>query len=353
MILSIEKILYKCYLDYSINIIIGRSLPDIRDGFKPVHRRILYSIKKIENIYGNNFKKSARIVGDVIGKYHPHGEMTIYDSIIKLVQHFIKRYIIIIGQGNFGSIDGDPAAAMRYTEIKMSKISKLFFEDIEYNTINYIYNYDYTEKIPAIFPSIIPNIILNGSYGITIGMITNIPPHNILEILSFCISIINKNSINFNKLNKYILGPDFPTGGIIYNKKNLLKSYISGQGYIYIYSKYILKKNHIIVTEIPYQINKKNLIYKIINLIKINKLFEINFIRDESFREKIKINIFLRKKQNINYLLKKISLFTKFQIYYNINMIILINDIPKLLNLKEILIYFIDYRKKTIKKNPI
>ena len=239
----IEDELIESYLNYAMSVIIGRALPDVRDGLKPVHRRTLYVMKELNNKFNKTYKKSARIVGDVIGKYHPHGENAVYDSIVRLSQTFVQRYPLIDGQGNFGSIDGDSPAAMRYTEIRMAEISDYILKDLDFNTVNYISNYDNTEKYPTVFPSMIPNILLNGSYGIAVGMATNIPPHNINEVLNACLIYVKNQNVKTSALKKYIFGPDFPTYGIINNVENINTIYENGKGKITIKSKAIIQLN--------------------------------------------------------------------------------------------------------------
>lgn len=350
----IENELIDSYLSYAMSVIIGRALPDIRDGLKPVHRRTLFVMKELNNRFDKNYKKSARIVGDVIGKYHPHGEIAVYDSIVRLTQNFIQRYPLIDGQGNFGSIDGDSAAAMRYTEIKMSEISEYIIKDLEFDTVDYIFNYDNTEKYPSIFPAMFPNILINGSYGIAVGMATNIPPHNFKETINSCIAYINNRKKNLQKIKKYILSPDFPTGGIIIKKKELNDIYTLGKGKIKINSKIEINKNNknenIIIKELPYQVNKIKLLIKIKNLIKEKKIDGIKIIRDESDKDGLRILIQLDKNKNSHQILKKICDLTNLQTTINASILCLVKNVPKLLNLKDIIKNFVDYRKEVINR---
>ncbi len=353
-IIYLEKELKKSYLDYAMSVIINRAIPDIRDGLKPVHRRILYAMYILKNNYYNPYKKSARIVGDVIGKYHPHGDNAVYESIVRMIQKFSIRYPLIDGQGNFGSIDGDSAAAMRYTEIRMSKITEEFLNDIEKKTINFSYNYDDTQKIPNILPTKIPNILINGTTGIAVGMATNIPPHNLTEVMNAFIYVLKNNNISTKKLMKYIKGPDFPTGGIIENKKKIYQAYKNGKGTIKITAKIKKEKNkknnkkYIVINELPYQINKSKLINKIIQLIKDKKIEGISHIRDESDKDGMRIVIETKKGIKRTILINKLLFSTNLQTSYGINMIALYKKKPKLFNLKQIINIFINHRKKII-----
>ncbi|WP_281352070.1 DNA gyrase subunit A, partial [Enterobacteriaceae endosymbiont of Donacia cincticornis] len=296
-LINIEEELKNSYLDYAMSVIVGRALPDVRDGLKPVHRRILYAMYILGNTWNKSYKKSARIVGDVIGKYHPHGDNAVYDTIVRLVQSFSLRYPLIKGQGNFGSIDGDSAAAMRYTEIKMAKISQEITNDLEKNTVNYVFNYDGTEKIPEIMPTKIPNLLINGSSGIAVGMTTNIPPHNLTEVINGCLAYINNNKISIKELMNYIPGPDFPTSGIIYGINGIKNAYSTGKGKIFLRGRTKVIKNQkknyktIIIYELPYQVNKAKLIKKIALLVKEKQIQGIKTLRDESDKDGIRILI--------------------------------------------------------------
>ncbi len=357
--IKIDKELKKSYLDYATSVIIGRALPEIRDGLKPVHRRILYAMYILKNYSNKQYKKSARIVGDVIGKYHPHGDNAVYDSIVRMAQNFSLRYPLIDGQGNFGSIDGDSAAAMRYTEIRMSKISQEFLKDIKYDTINFVKNYDETQKIPEILPTKIPNILINGSTGIAVGMATNIPPHNINEIINALIAYLKNNKIKIKEIMNYVKGPDFPTGGIIENSKEIYKAYKTGKGTIKIKSKIEKendkknKKKYIIIKELPYQINKSKIINKIIQLKKEKKIEGIYNITDESNKDGMRIVIETKKNIKREIIINKLFYLTNLKTSYGINIIALNNGKPKILNLKNIFKIFIKYRKKIIIKKTI
>lgn len=345
---NIEEELKKAYLSYATDIIINRALPDIRDGLKPVHRKILYAMFKLHNTWDKQFKKSARIVGDVIGKYHPHGENAVYDTIVRLAQSFTMRYKLIEGQGNFGSIDGDPAAAMRYTEIKMTKITNLLLDELGKKTVNFTNNYDSTEKLPEVLPTKIPNILLNGTSGIAVGFTTNIPPHNINDVINATIKLLDNENIHINELIKIIQGPDFPTAGIICGTNGIYNAYKTGKGKIEIKSKILINETTLIITELPYQINKLHVIKKIISLIKEKKLTGITNITDESDKDGIRIVINIIKNTDTNILLNKLFKYTQLKITYTINMTALVKNKPKTLNLKNILISFLDHRKNTI-----
>ncbi len=352
--IKIEDELKKSYLDYAMSVIIGRALPDVRDGLKPVHRRILYSMYILKNFYNKQYKKSARIVGDVIGKYHPHGDNAVYETIVRMAQNFSLRYPLIDGQGNFGSIDGDSAAAMRYTEIKMSKISQEFLKDIDKNTVKFIKNYDNTEKIPEILPTKIPNILINGCTGIAVGMATNIPPHNITEIINTILIFLKNKKITTKKLMNYIKGPDFPTGGIIENTNGIYNAYKTGKGLIKIKAKIKKEinkkknKKYIIIYELPYQINKSKIIKKIVELTKNKKIEGISNIRDESNKDGIRVVIKVKKNIKRNQIIKKLYYFTNLEISYGINIVALYKKKAKTLNLKKIINIFIKYRKTLI-----
>ncbi|MCM0158213.1 DNA gyrase subunit A [Candidatus Nardonella dryophthoridicola] len=346
----IENEIKSSYLNYAISVIVDRALPDIRDGLKPVHRRILYSMYLLNNLHNKKYKKSARIVGDVIGKYHPHGDIAVYDSIVRMAQNFSLRYPLIKGQGNFGSIDGDSAAAMRYTEIKMSKISEELLKDIDKNTVNFIKNYDNTEYIPEILPLKIPNVLINGSHGIAVGVATNIPPHNINEIMNACIKILDNKYITTEEIMNDIIGPDFPTGGIIKGKKNILEAYKNGKGKISLYSKIKIENNNIIILEIPYQVNKLKLIEKIIELIKNKEIIGISNINDESDKDGLRIVIEVKKEFSCYKILNNLYINTQLKINFGINMIAIKNNKPKLFTLKKILLSYINHRKNIILK---
>ncbi|WOX79385.1 DNA gyrase subunit A [Candidatus Shikimatogenerans bostrichidophilus] len=352
--ININDEIKSSYIDYAMSVIISRALPDVRDGLKPVHRRILYSMYKLGLSYNKGYKKSARIVGEVLGKYHPHGDKSVYDSIVRMAQPWNLRYNLISGQGNFGSIDADPPAAMRYTEIKLAKITEEMLKDINKKTIDMKLNFDNTLKEPVILPTKIPNLLINGISGIAVGMATNMPPHNINDTIDTICKYIDNKKISTEKLIKYIKAPDFPTGGIINLYKGVKEAYKKGKGKIIISSKYyVIEKNnkkYIIIKEIPYQVIKSNLIKKIFNLIKNNKINEIENIKDESNKKGIRILLTLKKYCDNEKVINKLLKYTDLQISYHINNIALVNGRPKRLNLKKLIYYFIEHRNNVIIK---
>ena len=349
---NITEEMENSFLDYSMSVIVSRALPDVRDGLKPVHRRILYSMNSL-GIYANTaFKKSARIVGDVIGKYHPHGDTSVYDAMVRMAQKFSYRYPLVEGHGNFGSIDGDGAAAMRYTEARMSKLSMELLKDINKDTVDFSNNYDDTEKEPIVLPSRFPNILVNGTTGIAVGMATNIPPHNLGEVINGTIALIENPDITILELMEYIKGPDFPTAGLILGNSMIKKAYETGRGILTIRSKAeIIEKNNkqtIEITEIPYQINKSALVIKIADLVK-NKIIDgISDLRDESNKDGIKIVIELKKEANANVILNNLYKHTYLQTSYGIILLALVEGQPKVLSLKEILEHYINHQKVVI-----
>ncbi len=343
------------FLAYSMSVIVSRALPDIRDGLKPVHRRIIYSMSNLNMFSNTAYKKSARIVGEVIGKYHPHGDSSVYDAMVKMAQYFSYNHPLIDGQGNFGSLDGDMPAAMRYTEARLSKISNLLVKNIDKNTVNFSENYDSSEVEPNYLPCYFPNLLINGAYGIAVGMATNIPPHNLNEVTSAVIELSKNPDITTRELISIIKGPDFPTGGLLMNSNELFKVYDTGVGTIKIRSKIkieeINKRKHIIVTEIPYRVNKAFLLEKIALLVKNKKIMDISELRDESNREGVRIVIKLKKDSQENVVLNNLYKTTPLQINFSFNMIALENNKPKLLSLKEILNAFIKHRINIIIKS--
>ncbi|CAL4320424.1 DNA topoisomerase (ATP-hydrolyzing) subunit A [Buchnera aphidicola] len=356
---DIEEELKHSYLDYAMSVIIGRALPDVRDGLKPVHRRILFAMSILSNDWNKPYKKSARVVGDVIGKYHPHGDSAVYDAIVRMAQNFSLRYMLIDGQGNFGSIDGDSAAAMRYTEIRMSKIAHELLKDLKKNTVPFIPNYDDTEKIPEVLPTKIPNLLINGASGIAVGMATNIPPHNLIEVINGCLAYIENNNINLKKLMEYIPGPDFPTAGIINGHSGIEEAYKTGKGKIYIRARTKIEKNvktqksSIVINEIPYQVNKSRLIEKIAELVKEKRIEGISALRDESDKEGMRIVIEIKKDAIAKVVLNQLYLLTQLQTSFGINMVALCHGQPKILSLKEILESFTAHRKEIVTRRTI
>ena len=351
-IVPIEEEIKHSYLDYAMSVIIGRALPDVRDGLKPVHRRILYTMKVLGNDWNKPHKKSARIVGDVIGKYHPHGDAPVYDALVRLAQPFSIRYPLIDGQGNFGSIDGDPPAAMRYTEVRMSRIAHELLLDLEKETVDWVPNYDGTLKEPVVLPTRLPNLLLNGSSGIAVGMATNIPPHNLREIIDAMIAYLDNPFISLEELMKIVPGPDFPTGGIICGQEGIKEAYLSGKGTIRIRGRTKTEqrkgKELLVITEIPYQVCKAKLIKKIAELIKTKRIDGISEIRDESDRTGIRVVIELKNGENKKTILNQLYAYTPLEISYGIIMLALVNNRPLILGLKDLIHHFLEHRREVI-----
>ncbi|MBD1566583.1 DNA topoisomerase (ATP-hydrolyzing) subunit A [Vibrio sp. SA48] len=355
---NIEDELRGSYLDYAMSVIVGRALPDVRDGLKPVHRRVLFAMNVLGNDWNKPYKKSARVVGDVIGKYHPHGDSAVYDTIVRMAQPFSLRYMLVDGQGNFGSIDGDSAAAMRYTEVRMAKIAHELLADLDKETVDYVPNYDGTEQIPAVLPTKIPNLLVNGSSGIAVGMATNIPPHNLTEVVDGCLAYINNEEITIDELMDYIPGPDFPTAALISGRKGIIDAYKTGRGKVYMRSKANIEvekngRETIIVTEIPYQVNKARLIEKIAELVKDKKVEGISALRDESDKDGMRIVIECKRDAVGEVVLNNLYSQTQLQTTFGINMVALDNGQPKLFNLKEMLKCFVDHRREVVTRRTI
>lgn len=357
---SVENELKKSYLDYAMSVIVGRALPDVRDGLKPVHRRVLYAMHELGNEWNKPYKKSARVVGDVIGKYHPHGETAVYDTIVRMAQTFTMRYLLVDGQGNFGSIDGDAPAAMRYTEVRMSRFAHLMLADIEKDTVNFNLNYDETEKIPDVLPTRVPHLLINGSSGIAVGMATNIPPHNLGEIIDACLALIDKPELTINEIMTFIPGPDFPTGAIIQGNNGIREAYHTGRGRVIVRAKTHIEtedkagKERIIVTELPYQVNKARLVERIAELVKEKKIEGITALRDESDKQGMRVVIELRRGENTDVILNNLFIHTHLQSVYGINMVALIDGAqPKILNIKELLDAFISHRREVVTRRTI
>ena len=350
---DIKDELKKSYLDYAMSVIIGRALPDARDGMKPVHRRILYAMHKLSNTHNKPNKKSARVVGDVIGKYHPHGDSAVYDAIVRMTQDFSLRYPLIEGQGNFGSIDGDSAAAMRYTEIRMQKITDQILADIEKETVSYSPNYDGTEDIPDVLPTRIPNLLVNGSSGIAVGMATNIPPHNLTEVIDACFYILDNPKATVDDLIKIVKGPDFPLGGIITGIEGIEQAYRTGQGKVYVRGKTSIEeikgnKEAIIITEIPFQVNKAKMLERIAELVKDKKLEGIGEIRDESDKDGMRVVVELKKGEVAEVVLNNLIKNTQLEQVFGINNVVLVDNKPQICNLEQLLNIFLDHRKDVI-----
>ncbi|AMO56788.1 DNA gyrase subunit A [Endozoicomonas montiporae] len=356
---NIEDELKQSYLDYAMSVIVGRALPDVRDGLKPVHRRVLFAMNELGNDWNKPYKKSARVVGDVIGKYHPHGDSAVYDTIVRMAQPFSMRYMLVDGQGNFGSVDGDSAAAMRYTEIRMQKISHDIMADLDKETVDYVPNYDGSEQIPAVMPTRIPNLLVNGSAGIAVGMATNIPPHNLTEVINGCLALIDDESLSVDDLMEYIPGPDFPTAAIINGRAGILQAYRSGRGRIYIRARADIEhdekrnKSTIIVTELPYQLNKARLIEKIAELVKDKKIEGISELRDESDKDGMRVVIELRRGENADVVLNNLYAQTQLESVFGINIVALVDGQPKILNLKQMLEAFIRHRREVVTRRTV
>ncbi len=357
--INIEEELKNSYLDYAMSVIVGRALPDVRDGLKPVHRRVLFAMKELGNDWNRAYKKSARVVGDVIGKYHPHGDSAVYDTIVRMAQPFSLRYMLVDGQGNFGSVDGDSAAAMRYTEVRMAKITQELLADLDKETVDFVPNYDGTEQIPAVLPTKIPNLLINGSSGIAVGMATNIPPHNISEVIDACLAIIANPEITIPELMEYIPGPDFPTAAIINGRRGIEEAYRTGRGKVYIRAKTHIEtdektsRESIIVTEIPYQVNKARLIEKIAELVKEKRIEGISALRDESDKDGMRIVIEVKRGESAEVLINHLYSNTQMQTVFGINMVALDQGQPKLLGLKEILECFVLHRREVVTRRTV
>ncbi len=353
--INIEDELKQSYLSYAMSVIHGRALPDVRDGLKPVHRRILYAMYDLRNTYNKPYKKSARVVGDVIGKYHPHGDSAVYDAMVRMAQDFSMRYMLVEGQGNFGSIDGDPPAAMRYTEVRMAKITDMILADIEKETVSYSPNYDGTEQVPDVLPTRIPALLVNGSSGIAVGMATNIPPHNLTEVIDGSLALLENPKISIDDLMQIISGPDFPTGGTIDGKMGIYEAYKTGRGIIYVRSKTSCEEDKqgnksLIINEIPYMVNKARMLEKIAELVKEKKIDGIKEIRDESDKDGLRVVIDLKRGESLEVLENNLFAQTQLEQSFGINFTVLVDGQPKVLNLKEIIHEFIKHRKDVVTK---
>jgi len=350
---AIEDEIRRSYLEYSMSVIVGRALPDIRDGLKPVHRRVLYSMHELKNFYNRPYKKSARVVGDVIGKYHPHGDAPVYDTIVRMAQDFSMRYPLIDGQGNFGSVDGDPPAAMRYTEVRMTQLAQEFLNDIQKETVDFVPNYDGSLPEPVVLPTPIPNLIINGSSGIAVGMATNIPPHNLSEVCEALKLLIENPEAQVQDLMKVIPGPDFPTAGFILGRQGIEDAYKTGRGIIKVRARAFIERigkdrERIVVTEIPYQVNKAKMLEKIAELVRDKKVEGVSEIRDESDREGLRVVIEVKKDAKALVILNRLYKFTQMETSLGIIMLAIVNGRPQVLNLKEILEHFLSHRRKII-----
>jgi DNA gyrase subunit A len=355
---NIEDELKSSYLDYAMSVIVGRALPDVRDGLKPVHRRVLFAMNELRNDYNKPYKKSARIVGDVIGKYHPHGDSAVYDTIVRMAQPFSLRYMLVDGQGNFGSVDGDSAAAMRYTEIRMAKIASELLSDLDKETVDFVPNYDGTEQIPDVLPTRVPNLLVNGSSGIAVGMATNIPPHNLTEVVNGCLAMIDNPAITIEELMEYIPGPDFPTAASISGRAGIIEAYKTGRGRIHLRAKAIIEtdsngREAIIVNEIPYQVNKAKLIEKIAELVKEKRIEGITGLRDESDKDGMRIVIEIKRGEVSEVILNHLYANTQMQVVFGINMVALDKNQPRLFNLPDMLKCFILHRREVVTRRSV
>ncbi len=355
---SIERQMKDAYLEYAMSVIVGRALPDARDGMKPVHRRILYAMYDLGNTHDKPYKKSARIVGDVIGKYHPHGDLAVYETMVRLAQVFSMRYTLVDGQGNFGSVDGDSAAAMRYTEVRLAKISNDVLSDLDKETVGFVPNYDNSLVEPAVLPTKIPNLLVNGSSGIAVGMATNIPPHNLREIILGLKALIERPDVSIADLTRLIPGPDFPTGGFIYGRRGLKDAYATGKGVIYLRARTEIEpfkgdRERIIITELPYQVNKAKLIESVADLVREKKVEGISDLRDESDRKGMRVVYELKKGEDSRVILNQLFKLTQMQVSFGISMLALDHKQPKVMNLKELLTAFLNHRKDVVTRRTI
>ncbi|HNT01552.1 MAG TPA: DNA gyrase subunit A, partial [Candidatus Saccharicenans sp.] len=353
-VVSLEEEMKKSYLDYALSVIIGRAIPDIRDGLKPVHRRVLYAMWETGTLHNKPYKKSARIVGDVIGKYHPHGDAAVYDALVRMAQDFSLRYPLVDGQGNFGSVDGDPPAAMRYTEVRMTRLAEELLADIDKDTVNFVPNYDESLLMPEVLPAKFPNLLVNGSSGIAVGMASNIPPHNLVEVCDGLIYLVDHPQATVDDIMKFVPGPDFPTGGYVFNRQNIRRAYMEGKGVIHLRAKSTIErgekgeKDKIVVTEIPYGVNKARLLENIAELVNTKKIEGIADIRDESDRQGIRVVVEIKRGEIPEIILNNLYKHTALQSSFGIIMLAIVDKQPKLLNLLEMMNYFLAHRQEVI-----
>ncbi|MBZ0072490.1 MAG: DNA gyrase subunit A [Thiohalobacteraceae bacterium] len=355
---NLEDEMKQSYLDYAMSVIVGRALPDVRDGLKPVHRRALFAMSELGNDWNKPYKKSARVVGDVIGKYHPHGDTAVYDTIVRMAQPFSLRYMLIDGQGNFGSVDGDAPAAMRYTEVRMAKIAHELLADLDKETVDFVTNYDESEREPTVFPTRLPNLLINGSTGIAVGMATNIPPHNLTEVINACVALIDDPDLDIRALMQHIPGPDFPTAGIINGVRGIQEAYLTGRGRIHVRARTEIEgeegaRQTIVVTELPYQVNKARLLERIAELVKDKKLEGISNLRDESDKDGMRMVIELKRGEVAEVVLNNLYQQTQMQNVFGINMVALVDGRPHLLNLKQMLEAFIRHRREVVTRRTV
>jgi len=356
--IPIEEELKQSYLDYAMSVIVGRALPDVRDGLKPVHRRVLFAMHELGNDWNKAYKKSARIVGDVIGKYHPHGDTAVYDTIVRMAQPFSLRYMLVDGQGNFGSVDGDSPAAMRYTEIRLSKIAHTVLSDLDKETVDFVPNYDGTEFIPFVMPTRIPNLLINGSAGIAVGMATNIPPHNLSEVIDACVATVDNPEITIDEVMQHVPGPDFPTAAIINGRAGILEAYRTGRGRIHIRSRVHIEgeegeKQTIVVDELPYQVNKATLLERIGELVREKRIEGITAIRDESDKDGMRMVVELRRGEPAEIVLNNLYANTQMQVVFGINMVALDNGQPRILNILQMILAFLQHRREVVTRRTV
>jgi DNA gyrase subunit A len=356
---NLEDEMRRSYLDYAMSVIVGRALPDVRDGLKPVHRRVLHAMRELGNDWNKPYKKSARIVGDVIGKYHPHGDAAVYDTMVRLAQPFSLRYLLIDGQGNFGSVDGDSPAAMRYTEVRMSRIAHELLADIDKETVDFTPNYDNSEQEPAVLPARIPNLLVNGSSGIAVGMATNIPPHNLNEIIDACTALIDDPDLTLADLMRLVPGPDFPTAGIINGAAEIALAYKTGRGRLSVRARTSIEsmddrgRERIVVTELPYQVNKARLLERIADLVRAKEIEGISELRDESDKDGLRVVVELKRGENHELILNQLFKLTPMQTVFGVNMVALLDGQPRLLSLKEMLDAFLRHRREVVTRRTI
>jgi DNA gyrase subunit A len=356
---NLEDEMKQSYLDYAMSVIVGRALPDVRDGLKPVHRRVLYAMRELGNDWNKAYKKSARVVGDVIGKYHPHGDTAVYDTIVRMAQPFSMRYLLVDGQGNFGSVDGDAPAAMRYTEVRMSRMASELLADIDKETVEFVPNYDESETEPAVLPTRVPNLLVNGSSGIAVGMATNIPPHNLVEIVNACVACIDRPEITIPELMEHVPGPDFPTAGIINGAREIYSAYTTGRGRIVVRAKADIEeyddngREAIIVTELPYQVNKARLLERIADLVRAKLLEGISELRDESDKDGMRVVIELKRNENAEIVLNNLYKHTPMESVFGVNMVALLDGQPRLLNLKDMIEAFLRHRREVVTRRTV
>jgi DNA gyrase subunit A len=355
---NLEDEMRQSYLDYAMSVIVGRALPDVRDGLKPVHRRVLFAMSELGNDWNKPYKKSARVVGDVIGKYHPHGDTAVYDTIVRMAQPFSLRYMLVDGQGNFGSVDGDSPAAMRYTEVRMARIAHELLADLDKETVDFVLNYDESEREPSVFPTRIPNLLVNGSAGIAVGMATNIPPHNLTEVINACVALIDNPALSVKELMEHVPGPDFPTAALINGVRGIHEAYQTGRGRIYVRARSHIEgeeggRQSIIVTELPYQVNKARLLEKIAELVKDRKIEGISQLRDESDKDGMRMVIELKRGEVAEVVLNNLYQHTQLQSVFGINIVALVDGQPRLLNLKEVLEAFVRHRREVVTRRTV